>query len=269
MPFLNQPLAEPFWRDQYRRSFAAPIWALQFDEAAPHDDPFLELRDGDQQRVQFARVDAETGTLRWQIDSPGHAWWTRLVAVVGGVVILHEYPNPELPEPRGLLALDAVTGETRWRYSDGVFGGSDGRQVQVSRIGEGLERTTELRLLADGQPSTGPMEKLPPSRTRIPTPYAPPNPYFPALATFVRERTGHEPVRVLDYLEFADRIGISYYFYAGESLENRLLVVSRSTGKDWQERIVREQKMGSTAFLVRADRLLFVQDHVHLHSHAL
>lgn len=268
MPFSLQPSTEPFWGDQYQTSFAASVWALQFDESGITDDPFVELRDATRQRVCFARIDAETGTRRWHIDSPGPAWWTRLVAVVGGVVFLHTYPNPELPEPRGLLALDAATGEVRWRYPDGVFGGSDGRQVRISRLGDGLERSTELRYLADGRPGTEPLGELPPSRTRIPIPYAERNPYFPTLATFVRDRTGHAPVRVMEYLEFADRIGISYYFYAGDLLENRLLVVSRSAGTDWQERIIREPKWGSTAFVVRANRLLFVQDHVHLHSYA-
>ncbi len=269
MPISTERPADRFWRAGYRVEVSAVIWALQFDENRPNSDVFLELRETDPRRVFFACLEAETGTLRWQIDSPGDAWWMRLVAVSGGTVFLHEYPNPELPEPRGLRALDAATGTVRWHDAQGVYRASDGIRAAVSWLDAIGSVQTEIRYLTNGQASTEPLGELPPSRTQVPHTYPASNAYFPVLADFVRVRTGHEPIRQMDYLEWADgdRIGISYYFYADDSLENRLLVVSRSTNTHWTTRIATEQKLGSTAFVVRDGRLFFVQDHVHLHSY--
>jgi hypothetical protein len=262
MPISTEPSFGPPPNRGITRQLPAPVWAVQFDDTQSGTDLFLELRDAAAQRVFFACVDGARGTLRWLVDAPDAPWWTRLVAVAGGVVLLHTYPNPELPVPRGLWALDAATGTPRWHDPAGTWAGTDGQRLRVDEVGTDGERQSRIRYLTDGQPAAEPLGPPPPARTRVPERYRAGTAYFDTVAGYVERQTGRVPVRELEYLEFADQIVISYYFYAAGQLENDLLVVSQKTGTGWQTRLATEPRVGSTAF-VRARRPAHLSSRLH------
>ncbi|MGE5315360.1 MAG: DUF4905 domain-containing protein [Acidobacteriota bacterium] len=88
-----------------------------------------EDRDTDAKNVSFFCIDMGTGSVLWRGRTFGEAWWTGIEAVTGNRLYLHGFAKPDMPEHRGLTAVDARTGSVIWSNNDISFFAADASRV--------------------------------------------------------------------------------------------------------------------------------------------
>jgi len=80
-----------------------------------------EARDQDQKLVSFFALNAQSGVPLWRdlrLDEP---WWAGIEAASDGVVLLHRFATPDMPQHKGILALDLKSGAQLWENRDVTF----------------------------------------------------------------------------------------------------------------------------------------------------
>jgi hypothetical protein len=84
--------------------FAGTIWRMEIDGLS--NTLFVEIRDNEEKKVCFGSVDLKTGTPE--------RWLTGIETAYNGVLVIHYYQSETGPAHKGLLAIDAFTGDTLW-----------------------------------------------------------------------------------------------------------------------------------------------------------
>jgi len=92
--------------------FNGSIWRLEIDELS--DTIFIEIRNDAEKQVSFASIDLTTGKLNFDNLTTPERWLTGIEAAYDGVMLLHNYQSAIGPAHKGLMAVDAVSGETLW-----------------------------------------------------------------------------------------------------------------------------------------------------------
>jgi hypothetical protein len=99
--------------------FNATIWRMEIDELT--DTIVLELRNNEDRKVAFGSISLQSGELFFKDLSIPERWLTGMEAAYNGVLLLHYYESETGPVHKGLLAIDAFTGETLWSNYNYAF----------------------------------------------------------------------------------------------------------------------------------------------------
>ncbi len=83
-----------------------------------------EERDPDRKEVTFFCINSDTGQVLWQNASFGDRWWMGVEAVHRDMLFLHGFVTPEMPQHRGITAVDLFTGKKLWERPDLRFAGA-------------------------------------------------------------------------------------------------------------------------------------------------
>ncbi len=92
--------------------FDGDIWRMEIDELT--DTIFVEIRDSAEKKVSFGAVDMRTGKTLFKNLAAPECWLVGIEAAHNGVLLLHFYESDNSPVHKGVMAVDAVTGETLW-----------------------------------------------------------------------------------------------------------------------------------------------------------
>lgn len=90
-----------------------------------------ETRDRERKRTRFVAISQADGRVAWQ--TAPFDWWLGVEAVCGGVLLLHKFAQPDMPEHRGMFALDVESGRQLWHDDDLRFEGAAGDSFFASR----------------------------------------------------------------------------------------------------------------------------------------
>ena len=94
------------------QQFNGAIWRLEIDELS--DTIFIEVRNDAEKQVSFSAINLATGKLNFSNLTTPERWLTGIEAAYDGVLLLHNYQSASGPAHKGLMAVDAFTGETLW-----------------------------------------------------------------------------------------------------------------------------------------------------------
>jgi len=96
----------------------------------------LELRNSEDRQVSFASIDLLSGKTWFKNLVTPERWLTGVQAAYNGVLLVHNYQSEKSPEHKGLVAIDAFTGDTLWfNYNYGFdYLSSDGPLLYDTRI---------------------------------------------------------------------------------------------------------------------------------------
>jgi len=109
------PILQPYINQQ----FNGAIWRLEIDELS--DTIFIEVRNEAEKQVSFASLDLIDGKLNFKGLTTPERWLTGIEAAYDGVLLLHNYQSASGPAHKGLMAVDAITGETLWSNYNCAF----------------------------------------------------------------------------------------------------------------------------------------------------
>jgi hypothetical protein len=269
-PFaLTRSLITP----QFAVSFDAPVWSIQLDHASGL--LVAEIRDGDARRVSFAALDLDQpggGALLWKDFQPDD-WSVRQMGVLDGVLLLQGFGTGQPPSPTHLVAVDVRERRVRWRRPGWALMEARGSQVKVYPTEAPLE--SKIWNVRSGQ-AEGEMAiyeenaASPPADVQYPTHYPEDSPYFSAVARFLEQRLGVQPVRAFDYAETQGLVVVSYYLCAAGALENRLVVFGPDAQVWWHEPVASQLSgVGLDTFLIRKNCLILVREKKELRGYAL
>src|SRR3989304_2231091 len=98
----------PAW--QYKTD--GQLWRILFSESARIVG---EDRNEEKKEVTFFCLDEMSGEVLWNRVRLKEHWWIGIETLYDGIVYLHEYVKPDLPQHHKIIALDLESGERPWR----------------------------------------------------------------------------------------------------------------------------------------------------------
>ena len=106
----------------------------------------LEDRDTEKKLASFTCLDQRTGTPIWKDIEFDEKWWMSIKMIYRGVLFLHGYASPDMPEEKKIFAVDLRTGALRWSNDEMKFLFVRDASVYASREGITDRRFYELEL---------------------------------------------------------------------------------------------------------------------------
>ena len=77
-----------------------------------------ECRNSEEKVASFFCLDMSTGKALWGDLCLGEPWWVGIEDVQKNVVLLHAFAKPDMPEHKGIRAIDTASGVQLWRNDD-------------------------------------------------------------------------------------------------------------------------------------------------------
>jgi outer membrane protein assembly factor BamB len=91
-----------------------------------------EERDPAARKASFFCLDAANGKVLWHHIPLGDGWWTGFAAAAQGVLLLHGYASPDLPQHLKIFAVDVRTGTPLWSNGSVTFAGVHRNEVHAA-----------------------------------------------------------------------------------------------------------------------------------------
>lgn len=223
---------------------------------------FLELRDEQRRLVSFSGLQYDSGNFLWKDRTYSERWWLGLLTAAEGVLLLQRF-QPDHPQLKTLVAVDADTGDFRWvreefhleRVSGGRIYGSAGSEMKREAC---LDLATG-NFLTDKSSSEPEDRKI--SGALRPFLYHEGTPYFITVYNYLSTNFDHKPEGGVEYLEFDGKVVISYHIRNQNGLANYLLVIRESGAVLLNEKMADGlQGLGTDTFFILSGRLFFVMN---------
>lgn len=113
-PFLQKDNLQPVW--QYKTK--GVIWRIVPTKSGRIAG---EERDLTNKTVSFFCLNLTTGEVQWERLNYGEQWWMSIEAASETRVFLHRFATPDLPQHRGIVAVDIASGRSVWSRDDITF----------------------------------------------------------------------------------------------------------------------------------------------------
>jgi outer membrane protein assembly factor BamB len=102
---------KPAW--QYETD--GQLWRMLFSDSGRIVG---EDRDEEKKEVTFFCLDEVRGKVLWNHVGLSERWWIGIETLYDGIVYLHEYVKPDLPQHKRIIALDLESGTILWRNDE-------------------------------------------------------------------------------------------------------------------------------------------------------
>lgn len=214
---------------KFAHTFDHKIWNIRADEQFL----VLELRDEIKRKVYLASIDLSNGALLWCLASPIQTWWQSLAEVVDDTIQLVEFSSEQQPRILNNYYLSAKNGT-----------------LIESNVGNVTHKKTNATIIQ-------------------PIHYTEESRFFPAIFKFFYRLFNIDIQKAVDYLEFKDKIIISYYLYNNNSFSNYLLITNKQQDVLLNELIANSEGLGMTTFVVKPDILLYVKHKYQIHGYEI
>ncbi|RED97499.1 uncharacterized protein DUF4905 [Marinoscillum furvescens DSM 4134] len=223
------------------------LWQTAFDSSTGL--LWMEFRDEELQRLFFRSVELSSGALGDRIEFAETDWWTSLLRVSGGYLLLEQYTDPQNPTEKSLLVYDAANHGLVNRYEDFQFVKQEGNVV----YGQSLKNQGETKSF------TLEIVDVPKVNEDLDEPvyYAPGSDSHSLVFDFLSKESS--PVGC-EYFEINNYIIISYY-ERSDSKFDRMLLVLKSGEEILHDRI--DSKMSGFAaggFFIFDGLLVYVKN---------
>jgi hypothetical protein len=94
---------------------SAIIWKLLI---SPDGILTGEERDLDKKTASLFALDVLSGDMLWRDKTIDEAWWFNSERATADTIFIQKFRKPDMPEPKGIIALDIHTGLMRWEQPD-------------------------------------------------------------------------------------------------------------------------------------------------------
>ncbi len=80
-----------------------------------------EARNQEAKKTSFFALNAITGDVLWQDLKLSEDWWVGIEGVSDGVLLLHRFASPDMPQHKGIVAVGLKSGDVLWENADLAF----------------------------------------------------------------------------------------------------------------------------------------------------
>jgi hypothetical protein len=257
----------------FSHRFAGAIWNMVFEP--DKETLFLEIRAENPHRTSFSALDLRSGRLLWSAVEVDEPRWVSLSLCGQGLVLLHAYHGPQNPQHKHLYALDAATGQLKWKLPDHRLAiwkqgkvGVQNKEEEILWIHPQTASVLEDATVGEMEGEFIPAKEN--SAIQYPFHYQEGTPYFDKVREFIGKKTGWQVVQAVDYFQTEEVIAISCYIYQPEGLANYLLLYDRQ-GNERERHVLAEglKAPGTETFFLWREYCLFVTNRNQLNCIAI
>jgi outer membrane protein assembly factor BamB len=241
---------QPFIHQQ----FNWPIWRTEIDDTS--GNLLVELRNTQEKQTAFGSVNLLTGKVNFTDVNPPERWLTGMEAAYDGVLLIHHYESATGPVHKGLIAIDAVTGNTLWSNYTLAF---DHLSIN-GPIVYNAQLLPHKLFLADMKTGANlrayePVIDLPPTNYIIGAQLMPAS-LLPGLTL------PHEPyTNTVHYIEHNTYRIVSLHTFFQEKLKQHLYIINNEGAVVYQDLLNSDiQKLQPEAFVVHKNNLIYLKE---------
>jgi hypothetical protein len=114
LSILKSHKLKPLWRFACRKP-AEIIWKLLI---SPDGILAGEERDTEEKTASIFALDVPSGKVLWRDVEIDEAWWFNSERATSDNLFIQKFRKPDMPEPKGIVALDIQSGALRWEQPD-------------------------------------------------------------------------------------------------------------------------------------------------------
>lgn len=254
-------------------SFDGQIFNLLYDEE--HDVLAIEIRNNAKYNASYAAFDLKKSKFINKKIQPLERWWTSMLTLKRGKLILYQYHDQQNPDLKDIFALDIKKGKQQWLHSQLHLKSIEENRLLVIKT-EG-DKFIPLQIdIISGQlePNQDPVIENEKIKKNILQPfhYRENSDYFATVSNFLQNKFNIEPVQAIDYLEFERYIIISYYEKIEEKggLLNSIMVLQEDGSLLLQDTLAGNlEGMGMETFVIINRQLIMIKDKTTLKGYKL
>ena len=105
---------KPLWRFE-TKSPSVIIWKLLI---SPDGILAGEERDTETKTATLFALYVPSGKMIWRDAAIDEAWWFNSERATSDNIFIQKFRKPDMPEPKGIIALDIHSGQVRWEQPD-------------------------------------------------------------------------------------------------------------------------------------------------------
>ncbi len=105
---------KPLWRFKTQAP-SVIIWKLLI---SPDGILAGEERDTESKTASLFSLDVASGKVLWRDVVIDEAWWFNSERATSDNIFIQKFRKPDMPEPKGIIALDIYSGKLRWEQPD-------------------------------------------------------------------------------------------------------------------------------------------------------
>ncbi len=102
-------------RQKWTFTAKGAIWRILFSE---NGMIVGEDRNEEEKSISFFCLNELTGKVLWHGEKFGREWWSGIEAIDGNTFFIHGYGSPDIPEHKGVIAVDVFSGRILWENTD-------------------------------------------------------------------------------------------------------------------------------------------------------
>ena len=240
-PFINQ-------------QFSWPIWRMEIDDIS--NNLLVELRNTQEKQTAFGSVNLLTGKANFTNVNTPERWLTGMEAAYDGVLLLHHYESATGPVHKGLVAIDAVTGNTLWSNYTLAFDrlSVNGPIVYNAQLHPPKLFVADMKTGANLR-AHEPVIDLPPPSYITSAPLMPAS-FLPALTLPYQPYTN-----TVHYIEHNTYRIVSLHTFFQEKLKQHLYIINNEGAIVYQDLLNSDiQKMQPEAFVIHKNNLIYLKE---------
>ena len=238
-------LLKPAWR--FKAVPGKIIWRLLI---SPTGVLAGEERDPENKTSSLFAIDVPTGNVLWRNITIDEAWWFHTALITAENIYVHRFRKPDMPEPLGIITLDAATGALKWEQPDVAMLFEYGGKVYAQRDALGrkeffaLDSKTGEVLEAFGSERDNilSLERLVQTEdvhSQYSLAIRPDDEIFGEIRNVLTDVMNLSELRgAIDFTEYADNLVVSYHeritndaeAALGNLLSNHLTILAKESG---------------------------------------
>lgn len=211
--------------------------------------------------------DLKSPKALWQVGLHEHIpGWPSLQTVVDGKACFTCFPDPSLPATEGLYIYDLRKQTWLLAEKNYSFIRTEEHKLLIRKKGDedNFYHLDLASLAVNLSPKFKSIQLNRPAPEGILYPYhiGEENPLYGELVEFIKEKTAHSLVGMVEYLEWKnERIVLSYYIEGEKDWNQYLLITDKNTEVVWHEQIDEQLKgMALDVFMLINKQCIYVKD---------
>jgi hypothetical protein len=225
------------------------IWQLSIDENG--NQVGIEVRDEEEQELFFLVFDLNVIEVSDYLIVPGADWWTTIIALRSGLLILDKYQDPQDPTKKSLLIFDTKTQADPIEIDDFQFIRIDGERI-IGTAASDKSQSREFGL--DGLKLDGAGDGK--NIAEYPVFAASGSEIFNLSLEYLNQKIEMG----VEYFETNDDIIISYYVRSGAKFDRRLVVIQNGQEIAHFTQDIGLNGYASGAYFVMKGYLIFISN---------
>ncbi len=241
------------------------IWRIYYDQFS--NNLLVEIRKATVRQTSFIIINLDNGKYEELKIKLENNWWIGVCAFKMPYLIINHYPDPALPESKGVICYSCNIHALLWQHLSLHFVEiTDHFVIAFSKDSNknfGINLETGLLKEIDDNYQENPNHLLLRNLMVNPVVYQDNCMDFSNIAEFIKKKLSVVPRKAIEYLEFTQYIIISFYIYGTNDLVlyNTLVVYSRNGELLLKVDLAVDKKgVGENTFTVFNTSLVFIKN---------